>query len=355
MIELITGLPRSGKTSLLVHRLMTHKDFQDRPIYVSGIPKLNIDNDNITIIDEGGNSEPFNPDHRVDNWHEWLPDLAILIVDECQRFFRPRASTSTVPAHVAALETHGHRGVDMVLITQHPRLIDVNVKSFIERHQNIKMTPLGVRNLQEWSRCANPDSVADNKDAMKSVFKVKTDSFDKYKSAVGHDKMVKKRHWIFYFAIALIPIIPLAIWFAYYSYTNATDKFKGGGEVPKAEAIIDSKSNVNNSFTGSLATTNMPVIAKGSVPTDYVPSIEERPETKPIYDNIKQVQAFEFPNMCIESKARDECKCYSHQATLIKEIPKQFCKEYVENGIFNPYKARDDSNRMQPVSNNSTG
>ena len=42
MISLITGLPGMGKTSLMVYMLLNRKDLQNRPVYVDGIPELQV-------------------------------------------------------------------------------------------------------------------------------------------------------------------------------------------------------------------------------------------------------------------------------------------------------------------------
>ena len=48
-----------------------------------------------------------------------------------------------------------------------------------------------------------------------------------------------------------------------------------------------------------------------------------------------------YPVACVKSENR--CTCYTEQATPLKEIPKSQCLDYVENGIYNPYK---ESNRL---------
>ena len=115
MISLITGLPGSGKTNLLVHELMTRDDLKNRPLFVDGIPELKIPT---MEIPEG---------EDMTTWHKWAPTGAILVIDEAQRIFRPRPAGAKVPDYIQELETHRHKGIDIFVITQHPRLIDVNL------------------------------------------------------------------------------------------------------------------------------------------------------------------------------------------------------------------------------------
>ncbi|WP_250578888.1 hypothetical protein [Neisseria subflava] len=70
------------------------------------------------------------------------------------------------------------------------------------------------------------------------------------------------------------------------------------------------------------------------------PTVEGRVESKPIYDNVRQVKQLEYPVACI-SGGNSGCSCYSSQGSTIKEIDKKTCNEYVKNGLpFNPYKEK---------------
>ena len=85
MLYLYTGVPGSGKTLSVVAKLAKNKDFLDRPLYVDGIPDL--DNDKIPHL-------PIPDGETVQSWPDWAPPGAIIVVDECQRHFRPRPRAS---------------------------------------------------------------------------------------------------------------------------------------------------------------------------------------------------------------------------------------------------------------------
>ena len=71
---------------------------------------------------------------------------------------------------------------------------------------------------------------------------------------------------------------------------------------------------------------------------DFVPTLAEKPESKPIYNGVRQVKTFEYPVGCVDG-GKSGCTCYSSQGTPLKEITKAMCKDYVKNGLpFNPYK-----------------
>ena len=183
MLYLITGVPGSGKTLKMISDLMTRQDLKNRPLYLDGIPE--VDEKIIPNL-------PIPEDETMQTWHKWAPTGAILVIDECQRVFRPRPSGSKVPDFVAELETHRHKGIDIFLLTQHPRLIDSNVRALVGHHCHIGKTNLGVRRMLEWERCADPTSSRDVSSAVKSVYTLDKKAFGVYKSAEEHTKIKTK-------------------------------------------------------------------------------------------------------------------------------------------------------------------
>lgn len=87
-------------------------------------------------------------------------------------------------------------------------------------------------------------------------------------------------------------------------------------------------------------------------PEDFIARFAERPETKPLYDSQRQVQAMEWPVGCIINSG-GKCTCYSDQGTKIKEINDELCKTYVADGLpFNPYKRAEQQNSQQQNTDN---
>ena len=88
-----------------------------------------------------------------------------------------------------------------------------------------------------------------------------------------------------------------------------------------------------------------PTTTSSLKPEDFVPTLAEKPESKPIYDNVRQVKTFEYIAGCVEG-GNSGCTCYSAQGTPLKEVTKAMCKDYVKNGLpFNPYK--DEQHTVQ--------
>lgn len=331
MLYLFTGVPGSGKTLNVVSMLAKRKDFKNRPLYIDGIPDLTIPHEEIP---EG---------ESIKTWPNWAPDGAIIVVDECQRIFRPRPSSSAVPDYVAQLETHRHRGLDFLLITQHPRLIDVHLRSLIEHHTHFGKTNLGLRRKLEWTTggAKDPESRSNIKDALVSVYKLDKSVYGLYKSSEIHTKIKTNRSKILY----LVPVAIALLGGGLYSFASYWQNFNKPieqaeqAETPKIAQQSPSEPIPTN---GQYPTTPAP--AEPPKPhlteADYKPRVAERPETAPMYDGMnKAVKTMPYPVACIKSEK--SCNCYTEQATKIKEISKKTCLQYVEEGLpFNPYKTQ---------------
>lgn len=324
MISLITGLPGSGKTSLMVHMLMTRDDLKNRPLYVDGIPDLKIPTQEIP---EG---------QDMTTWHEWAPTGAVLVIDEAQRIFRPRPAGAKVPEYIQHLETHRHKGIDIFVLTQHPRLIDVNLRSLVGEHRNISRTMLGIKRVSYWQRCANPESKNDVAEAKNSIFRTRKEAFGMYKSAEEHNKVKGAfSNWIWF--------LPLLIgWVTYEAYSlnqsigkRARPQDYAQESVQAASAASDAIPQDTYAFQNVAEHPNQLPPLKAS---DFVASIDGQPWTAPIYDSHnRNIQTMPYPVACVANA--DKCTCYTDQATPIRGIGKAQCLEWVEDGIYNPYLA----------------
>lgn len=332
MISLITGLPGSGKTSLMVYMLMTRKDLQNRPLYVDGIPDLKIPHQEIP---EGCD---------MTTWYEWAPTGAILVIDEAQRIFRPRPAGAKVPQYVQELETHRHKGIDIFILTQHPRLIDVNLRALIGEHRNISKTMLGFKRVSYWQRCANPEARSDVAEAKNSIFFTKKAAFGMYKSAEEHTKLSGNISlWVY-----TLPLIIMITGYLMF-YVNQRYEQKINPEETTAEntePTSNPSQNVQDPPQGQYTMTQTSTASAASEPAspsrtaitedDFKPDIEGRPWTAPAYDTFnRNYQAMPYPVACVKSS--DSCTCYTDQATPIRGMDKKTCIDFAENGIYNPY------------------
>jgi len=204
VIELKTGVPGSGKTLSAVHELAAriarwdkHPD-EARPVFVHGVKGLKLPHA-VLPVSAGARGVGSVPD-----W-DAVPDGALILIDEAQDLFPPRSTQSQAPAHVAWLNTHRHRGIDMVVITQHPKLVDGALRALVGKHQHFRRLFGGGRSIvYEWDSCS--DSLSGLKTAVTSHFGFPKAAFAHYHSAELHTKQsFRLPLWL------VIPFIALAI------------------------------------------------------------------------------------------------------------------------------------------------
>lgn len=175
MIRLITGIPGAGKTLLAVEII--------RDVMLSDTPRV------IYTNIKGLDHTALRTFDLVDPtaWFD-LPDGSMVIIDECQQYFPPRPNGSKVPESVSRFETHRHQGLDIVLISQHPRLLDQNIRRLVEHHQHC-YRPFGLkqRTVMEWNVC-NDDPTPKQSESSAELVKKKFDTslYQYYQSATVH-------------------------------------------------------------------------------------------------------------------------------------------------------------------------
>lgn len=66
----------------------------------------------------------------------------------------------------------------------------------------------------------------------------------------------------------------------------------------------------------------------------YIPKVRNLPETKPIYDNVRQIKNMEKVAACVQQSK--SCNCYTDQGIRLY-IDDMVCKAYIKDGIFDRY------------------
>ena len=219
MIYLITGVPGSGKTlyavSTLIKSLMKDKvkntsgKMVDRRLVVDGIPALTIPHEimantliedkSITVVDGG---------HGVGNWFDWCRPGDVIVIDEVQRIWRPRAMGTKPPKMITELETHRHKGVDLILITQNPMLIDQNVRRLVGRHQHVRrLWGMARALIYDWDGCqADVHRVAS---ANKTMWAYPKDAYKLYASSEAHTK--QKQAFPVWVALPILALVGMVL------------------------------------------------------------------------------------------------------------------------------------------------
>jgi len=200
MIYLITGTPGAGKTlyavSTLVQQLCSQEIEQDgkkvkRRLVADNVNGLLLPHELMapgTFVQ--GEVQPGDGD-GLWNWPSWCKPGDVIFVDEVQRHWRPRGMSTKVKPEVAALETHRHMGVDFVIVTQSPMLLDQNVRRLVGRHQHVRRM-LGMHRavIYDWDGCSqtlSPKSATGT-----SYFSYPKKAFELYKSSELHTKQKQK-------------------------------------------------------------------------------------------------------------------------------------------------------------------
>jgi len=305
MITLFTGMPGAGKTASMVDYLS--KLPGDRPIFADGLNGLKI---------------PHTP-CDASKWHDELPDGAILVIDEVQRVWRPRGSGARVPDSVAALETHRHRGIDVFITTQSPRLMDANVRGLVGRHVHIRDTGILGRYWYEWPECN--DSMQWKTCINKKRISLPKKSFDLYTSASLHTVPVRGvPRALIYGLLALVSFFVLAF-FVYQIYAKT--------QAPKPDASIPAPLAAGPVASGPVGH-SVELVPALYDPTVFYPRDSSKPETAPAYDHLRVVVAMPIVNggICMGKK----CKCLTNQGTD-SGLSSDECRTWMEHRPFNPY------------------
>ncbi len=201
-ITLVTGLPGHGKTLYTLARYKEEAEKDQRPVFHNGIKDLNI---------------PGWQEWDVNNWQD-LPAGALLIVDECQFIF-PVRGRGQPPEFIEKLATHRHLGIDFVIITQNPMLIDPFVRRLIDRHFHV-VRKFGTHfaTIHEFANGCRDNVHNNRKDSIRHEWKYPKHVFEWYKSAEQHT--VKRRIPARVFVLLAVPIVFAGLVFTAYHRLN---------------------------------------------------------------------------------------------------------------------------------------
>lgn len=340
MFYLFTGSPGSSKSLNCIKYICETEQFKYRPVYYYNIKEVDL-----YYLEKTEDGEEVErpwielSEEQVNKWYE-LPDHSVIFIDECQRVFRPRRRGDAVPQKVVELETHRHRGFDLIMSTQDTSLIDSALLPQVERHTHIER-----RNQSEkanhfiWEKgVKNVNAQADRRKALVTTVPFDKKYYGKYKSATFHtpkNNMPLKLKLI-YAGVFIVPI--LFILWAGSIYMGA----RGGSEpedfpksIPLSESHQTNEGKVHL-FRGS-DQQEQPQLSYEEM---HAPRLSGLPWTAPVYDDINTPKTAPKPDACVHFKQRDLCVCYTHQATKIG-VPDSICRAIVKNGYFDETRERE--------------
>jgi len=321
-VVIVTGQPGSGKTALTVDMIANDPQFKGRPLFVMGIPDLKVPHITCPPVDEWTEYRTSPEDPSLDLAYFTFPENALVVIDEAQRVYRPRPAGTRVPPEVAAFETHRHLGVDFILLTQHPGLIDSNIRKLVGRHIHIRVTPLG-RYRYEWTELGDPESNSSRELAARSKYTLPKRAFDLYKSSELHTKIkVRIPAYVYVFGIGALSAIALG----WYAYTRVDARVN---PLSSIEAKVEkTEAKIKDHLPGSPA----------SYHAERTPRINGLAYTAPVYDEITKPNDAPFPTGCVATAKR--CRCTDQQGNDLVTTD-AICRQIVEHGIFKDWGQRE--------------
>jgi len=276
MIQIFTGLPRSGKTYFAVNYIIQFflnymSDTFSKHIYLyTNIGGFKFDIANETLLKHAVDigDEVFIKEARQLNWlhfyehiskayemaeadkddeeiitylkyHNYYP--ALMIIDECYRYFTKKSD----PILVWFLAYHGHLGFDIILILQNKGLMHSDYKSFTETFIDAQPKSKGLSNNTLRYYWYASESYVESQLYEKTSLKTKQDTFALYKSGDKHNPKKILYKYIFYLSIVFIFII--GSFFALKSrLTPDTNEIENSSTLDN-EYISNQKTHISNS------------------------------------------------------------------------------------------------------------
>lgn len=317
MIHLVTGATGDGKSLWTISTVKARAEKEGRAVYYA--QKTDKDDDE----DYGiyGLTLPWVPLPDKARWFD-APAGSIIVVDECQKLFRPRGNGTAVPEYESRLETHRHAGHDLYIITQHPMLLSANVRRLVKRHFHIKRTFGHQAAVVHEFSDVNEHPERSRADSVSKPWSYPKEAFGYYHSAEAHtsQKSIPKR---VYFLGVLPLILAGLMWGVYGWMDNFSDP------PPSAAAAAPPTQTPGHVSAPQLGQVPMPAHNLD----DHRPRVPGLAYTAPVYDAVNQVRSAPRPAACV--MGRGQCDCYTQQGTRL-EVPRDICMQIVEQGWFDP-------------------
>ncbi len=340
MITIITGNPGAGKTLYTVDKLLrglvgTTVDEEvdgeivkhPRTIYTN-VNGLLLDHEKIDGSAEGG----------LRNWHEWAKPGSVIVMDEVQKIWEPRANGSKVPPDIQALETHRHMGVDFILITQGLMLTERNLCMLCNRHLHVRRIgnmPLAI--VYEWDHASR--SLMYSKAVAKAPYRYSKAVYKLYKSAKLHTKQKRSVPTLLYLILAAIVAVGYLAPHTYVRLAERTGLKKPDAVATAPASSPDAKKPAQGQgVQPAQAVQPGPAAAPEPAFIDdrvaFMPRLSGKPETAPAYDQIRHVVNMPLVSggLCMSGK----CRCVTQQGSDAGMTHEE-CKAWMAAPPFDPY------------------
>lgn len=318
MLTLITGQPGNGKTLYALTYVKAWAEREKRPVWYHGIADLTLNWQALPVQVEKINGR----DIEVPQW--WTaPANSIIVIDEVQNAgfgVRPRGQ---VPEWAQRLETHRHLGLDIVMITQSPSLLDSHDRALCELHFHVMRNFGMARATIHEFRPVRDNVLKSRKGSIEHHWSYPKEAFSYYKSAEAHTHKARipMRVWLLF---ALPVFIAIMGWIAWHYYLSPNRDSLTATSTPTQATASTTTTQHTTTRTGEPLTT-------AEYLAQYEPRVAGLAYTAPIYDQVTQPTHAPMPTACV-SNAR-KCECYSEQATRL-DMPDDLCRSIVSGGFY---------------------
>lgn len=315
MLKIITGLPGHGKTSNTLALFLAETS---RLKYATPITGFDYAKHGVIEL---ANLEKFSD----------LPAGSLVLVDEAQKFLRPRSRTSPIPDWFQHFETHRHLGIDLWLITQHPMLIDTHVRRLCDQHWHY-FKPFGIQKattVRQWDGIRDdPNDYFSKQEAQVKSVSVPKAIFSEYTSTELDTTQARFPRKLIYMGLAIF----LALLFVFYMGYSFFNKPKVSSPVSSPVLSDSALAPVDLSSKGLPAKHSLTI-------DDFKPVSPLVPWSAPVYSgSVRLVSAPRFSG-CMASK-KAGCSCVTQQGTYL-DVDYHMCISVVYGKAmpFNPMRA----------------
>ncbi|MGJ7546145.1 zonular occludens toxin domain-containing protein [Variovorax sp. LT1R16] len=213
MLTVITGLPGSGKTAGVVERFLmplAAKDWQEQAITPDGekitVKRRLLTNINGLLLEH----EKIDADDLA-RWHEWAKPGDLIVFDEVQKPWPLTGANKEQPKCITELETHRHYGIDMILMTQHPMLINAAIVRLAGQHLHIrKLGNSRFATIYEWDGVSR--TLLYKNAFAKKAWRRSKDAEKVYRSSSLHTKQKRAIPTVLFVIIACLVGFPALAW-----------------------------------------------------------------------------------------------------------------------------------------------
>lgn len=254
MIYLITAVPGSGKTLFAIDYFIKSGNFDGRDIFAN-INGLNYPEKNIQ--------------ESPDDWRD-TPPGSLVIYDEAQRLF-PATGRAGRPddGRLIDLETHRHKGYDLVFITQNASQLHHQIRRLVGKHFHL----FRAAKLQS-AAVYEHDSLIDTSKLSRyssRIWRFPKDIYEKYTSTIDdtHSGVSFPRRIIILslVIIALIAFVGFNAFRAFTGFHAVSEVEKIHEDNSKPPSIVNPSSFIPSSPSSSLSSSH----ASWDSHPDYIP------------------------------------------------------------------------------------